>query len=109
MGNRGGGDFNMTERPEDKSNDRGRAISDLERFSWNQLLSTLQIQDTFIYQGGLRFSWTNGQYGQARRLARLDRFYTPPNATGNMKIMTYLFTGICRIRFKWKYVWGLRG
>lgn len=26
-----GGDFNMTERPQDKSNDCGRAISELER------------------------------------------------------------------------------
>lgn len=27
-----GGDFNMIERPYDKSNDCGRAISDLERY-----------------------------------------------------------------------------
>ena len=25
---------------------------------------------------GPRFSWNNGQYGQALRLAQLDRFYT---------------------------------
>ena len=28
----------MTKKPDDKSNDGGRAISDLERFSWNKLL-----------------------------------------------------------------------
>ena len=34
-----GGDFDMTERPEDKSNDCGRAISILEKFTWNELLT----------------------------------------------------------------------
>ena len=36
-----GGDFNMTERPEDKSHDCGRAISELERFTWRELLNSL--------------------------------------------------------------------
>jgi hypothetical protein len=35
-----GGDLNMTERSGDKSNDRMRAISDLERFSLQELLYT---------------------------------------------------------------------
>lgn len=47
-----GGDFNMIERPEDKSNDCGRTISDLERYSWHELLDTLQLHDSFCYQGG---------------------------------------------------------
>lgn len=67
----------MTERPHDKSKDCGRSISDLERFTWNGLLIAFQIQDTFIHQGGPRFLWNNDQYGLARRLARLDRLYTP--------------------------------
>ena len=29
----------MTERLEDKSNDCGRSISDLESFTWNELLN----------------------------------------------------------------------
>lgn len=74
-----GGDFNMIERPSDKPNDFGRAIDDLEQFSWNRLMDTLQLQDYFVHQGGPRVSWTNGQYGQTRRLARLDRFYTANN------------------------------
>ena len=71
-----GGDFNMTERPKDKSNDCGRVISNLENFTWNELLNAFQVNDMFTYQGGPRYSWDNGQKGQARRLARLDRFYT---------------------------------
>jgi hypothetical protein len=35
-----GGDLNMTERSGDKSNDRKRATSDLERFSLQELLYT---------------------------------------------------------------------
>lgn len=72
-----GGDFNMTERPQDKSNDCERAISDLERFTWNELLNSFQVNDSFIHQGGSKFSWCNGQKGPARRLVKLDRFYCP--------------------------------
>lgn len=75
-----GGDFNMTERPQDKSNDYGRDINDLERYTWNELLNAFQVEDTFIHQGGPRFSWNNGQKGHARRFARLDRFYIPENS-----------------------------
>ena len=66
----------MTKRIQDKSKDCSRAISDLERFTWGELLNAFQIQDKFVHQGKPKFSWNNGQYGQARRLARLDRFYT---------------------------------
>ena len=72
-----GEDFNMTEWPQDKSNDCGRGINDMERFTWNELLNIFQVKDAFIHQGGPRFSWNHGQAGHARRLARLDRFYTP--------------------------------
>ena len=44
-----GGDFNMTERREDKSNDCGRAISDPEKLIWNGLLNGFQVVDTFTY------------------------------------------------------------
>ena len=50
-------------------------FSDLERFTWGELLNAFQIQDKFVHQGGPRFSWNNGQHGQVRRFARLDRFY----------------------------------
>lgn len=46
-----GGDFNMTERVQDKSNGCGRAISDLERYTWNELLDAFQIKCSFIHQG----------------------------------------------------------
>ena len=71
------GDFNMTERAQDKSNDCRCAISDLERLTWNGLLNAFQLHDAYIHQGGPKFSWHNGQKGRDRRLARLDRFYTP--------------------------------
>ena len=61
-----GGDFNMTEKLQDKSNDCGRAISDLEHFTWNELLNAFQVNDSFIHQGGPKFSWCNGQKGRAR-------------------------------------------
>lgn len=64
------GDFNMTERMQDKSKDCGRAISDLEKFTWGELLNAFHVQVNFIHQGGPRFSSNNGQYGQARHLAR---------------------------------------
>lgn len=67
----------MTERPEDKSNDCERAISNLERLIWNELLNAFQVNDYFLHQGGPRFSWDNGQKMQARRLAKVDRFYIP--------------------------------
>jgi hypothetical protein len=51
----------MTERPENKSHDCGRAISDLEIFTWSKLLNSLQINDKFVYQCGPRFSWDNVQ------------------------------------------------
>jgi hypothetical protein len=71
-----GGDFNMTKRPHERSNDCSRAISDLVRYTWNNLLSTLHINNIFIHHGGPRFSWNNGHKGQAQRLVKLDRFYT---------------------------------
>lgn len=45
----------MTERLNDKSNDCGRAISDLENFSWNELLNALQYRHSFGSQGGHNF------------------------------------------------------
>ena len=50
----------MIERQRNKCNDYGRAISDLTRYSWNELLNKLQVDYTFIYQSGTRFSWNNG-------------------------------------------------
>ena len=38
-----GGDFNITERSNDKYNDCGKAICDLERFSWNDLLNVFEV------------------------------------------------------------------
>ena len=67
-------DFNITERPEDKSHDCGRTISGLEKLTCNDLFNTFQVKDTFFYQGGQRFLWCNGQKGNARRLGRLDKF-----------------------------------
>ena len=71
------GDFNMTKRSQDKSKDCGRTISDLEMYFWGELMNTFQIQNKFKHLCSSRFSWNNGQYGQARKLARLDRFYIP--------------------------------
>ena len=46
----------MTERPEDKSHDCGIVISELERFTLNKLLNSLQISIKYLHQGGPRFS-----------------------------------------------------
>ena len=88
-----GGDFNMTERRQDKSNDCGRAISEVEKVTWNGLLNGFQLNDTFTYQGGPRFSRNNGQLGRARRLARLDRFYTPSSSRLGIKCVEYFIHG----------------
>ena len=44
------GDFNMTERPEDKSHRCGRTISDLEKYTWKEFLNSLQVSDEFVHQ-----------------------------------------------------------
>lgn len=40
-------------------------------------LNVFQIQVFLIHEECLRFLWPNGQKCNSRRLARLDRFYTP--------------------------------
>lgn len=45
----------MSEHNEDKSHDCGRAIDNLERFTWTELLNSLQINDKYVHQGGTRF------------------------------------------------------
>lgn len=51
-----GGNFNMTEWVEDKSNDCGRAISKVKMVTWNGLLNGFQLHDTFVHQWGPCFS-----------------------------------------------------
>ena len=54
-----GGDFNMTERRQDKSNDCEKTISEVaevEKLTWNRFFHGFQLHDLFIYQGGPRFS-----------------------------------------------------
>lgn len=87
------GDINMTKQLSDKPNDCGRNISDLERLCWNNLLNSLHLHDSSIYQGGPKFSWCNGQQGKARRLARLDRFYTPINSGLHILLVSYFIHG----------------
>ena len=88
-----GGDFNMTERREDKSNDCGRVINAVEKMTWSGLLNGFQLHDSFIYQGGPRLSWNNGQSARARRLARLDRFHTPSSSRLGIKNVEYFIHG----------------
>ena len=83
----------MTERPEDKSHGCGRTISDLESYTWKEFLNSLQVRDEFLYQGGSRFSWNNGQKGVKRRLVRLDRFYIPSQSQLNTRIAMYFIHG----------------
>ena len=83
----------MTKRRQDKSNDYGRGISDFERFTWNELLNIFQVKDSSIHQGGPRFSWNNEQAGKARRLAKLDRFYTPEKNRLGIKHKAYFIHG----------------
>ena len=88
-----GGDFNLTERREDKSNDCRRGISDIEKLTWNGLFNGFQVLNTFTYQGGPRFSWNNGQYGMTRQLARLDRIYTPSHSRLGIRCLAYFIHG----------------
>ena len=44
-----GGDFNLTERKEDKSNDCRRGISDIKKLTWNGLFNGFQVLNTFTY------------------------------------------------------------
>jgi hypothetical protein len=55
----------MTERTYDNPKDYNKATGELQRIRWNKLLNALQIHNTFIHQGGLKFSWNNGQVGHA--------------------------------------------
>lgn len=89
----------MVESLQDKSNEYGRGINDLERYTWNELLNAFHIKDTFIHQGGPRFSWNNGQVGQAcqagqtKRLAILYRFYTPEKSKLKINHKAYFIHG----------------
>ena len=87
------GDFHMTEIWEDKSNDCGGGISDLEKLTWNGLFDGFQVLDTFTYQCGPRFSWNIGQQGLARRVACLDNFYTPKHSRLGLRCLTYFIHG----------------
>lgn len=51
------------------------------------------MQDSFIYQGGPRFSWDNGQKGSAQRLARPDWFYTSKDHGLDFKLKDYYIHG----------------
>ena len=64
----------MTERVEDKSNDCGKAISDLERCAWNELLNAFQINDASIHRRGPRFLGTMGKRGRHDDLLGLTNF-----------------------------------
>ena len=46
----------MARMPQDKSNDCGRAISEVERSTWKKLLNAFQIHDSFAHEGGPLFS-----------------------------------------------------
>ena len=83
----------MSERREDKSHDYGRGICDLEKLTWNGLFNGFLILDTFTFQGRPRFSWNNGQLGRARRLARLNRFYTPKQSRLSINHLAYFIHG----------------
>ena len=87
------GDFNMTERAHDNFKDCGRAISNLERFTWEGLLNAFQIQDNCVHQGGPRYSWNNGQSIQACKLARLDTFYIPSQSRLKIHHTIYFIHG----------------
>lgn len=71
-----GRDFDISERTQGKSKDRGKIISSLQRYSCNDLLDTFQVQDKFAQLRGPRFSWTNDQHRQIRRLGKLNNMYT---------------------------------
>ena len=88
-----GEDFNMTEQSEDKSHDCGRVISELERFTWTELLNSLQVSNKYVHQEGPRFSWDNGQKGVGRRPARLDRLDTPSQSKLNIHHGKYFIYG----------------
>ena len=87
------GNFNMTKRAQDKFKDCGRPISDLERYSWGELMNIFQTQDKFEHLGGHRFSWNNGQYGQTHRLAQLYEFYMPRQSRLGIYHKTYFIYG----------------
>ena len=47
----------------------------------------------FVHQGSPRFSWDNGQKGQAKIIARLDRFYTPKQGRLSIHHWDYFIHG----------------
>lgn len=82
----------MIERYEDKPHDYGMAISEVERLSWNNLLDTFHIL-SFQHNREIWFSWDNQQLGLDRRLARLDRIYTPRNRGNDFIPYSYSIHG----------------
>lgn len=70
-------DWNMVLNPEDKFSRNGRTISELEKLSFQDLLASLAVHDTFSPFDGLRYTWDNHRRDDSRIMARLDRIYTP--------------------------------
>ena len=65
----------------------------MERVAWTGLLNAFQIQDNFHHERGPTFSWSNGKKCASRRLARLDRFYTPNQRRLGFHHKTYYIHG----------------
>lgn len=90
-----GGDFNMVESRNDKTNPCGRMVPATERALFLNLKQHLNIDDNLRSPGSLQYSWDNFRNDGSRVMARLDRFYIFKNGAGmsNRKLSEYLIRG----------------
>ena len=64
----------------DKSNSRLSATTEIEKRIFGELKTLFQVADNFPQGGPIRYSWDSKKNDGLRVLARLDRFYSFPEA-----------------------------
>jgi endonuclease/exonuclease/phosphatase family metal-dependent hydrolase len=87
-----GGDWNMSEKLDDKSTGCSRSLSQIEAASWTMLKMSLDLEDFFTAGRHLKYSWDNCRVG-ARVLARLDRFYVSGGNLNKSLVNSYRIRG----------------
>lgn len=77
------GDFNMVERPRDKSSNCGCLVMEEKKILWEQFKSSFLLKDKFSCANPIPFSWDNRRSDEAKVLGRLDPFYVSGTSDGN--------------------------
>jgi hypothetical protein len=91
------GNFNMVEKPQDKSTLCSRLVSAGEEFIWQTFKASLHLINTFNYSNKLKFTWDNRHRDGSRILGILDCHYVLalPGASLYDATRNYTIRGDC--------------